>query len=74
MHTTLTWAPGYATQRARACTCDSLEDKIALNIADFIQGQYGVVAVLVSYGALLGKVPLYIYIYIYIYDIYIYIY
>lgn len=43
-------------QRARSCTCDSLEDKIALNIADFIQGQYGVVAVLVSYGALLGKV------------------
>jgi len=26
-------------QRARSCTCDSLEDKIALNIADFIQGQ-----------------------------------
>ena len=29
---------------------------INLRVADFIKGQYGVVAVMVSYGALLGKV------------------
>ena len=29
---------------------------LQLRISDFIKGQYGVVAVMVSYGALLGKV------------------
>ncbi|EKX44137.1 hypothetical protein GUITHDRAFT_109920 [Guillardia theta CCMP2712] len=42
--------------RALACTCNSFSDKIALEISDFIKAQYGVVAVLISYGALLGKV------------------
>lgn len=49
-------------QRGLSCTCVSLEGKegirtpLELRISDFIKGQYGVVAVLVSYGALLGKV------------------
>jgi hypothetical protein len=33
-----------------------LTSQIELDISDFIKGQYGVVAVLISYGALLGKV------------------
>mmetsp|Transcript_6290 Transcript_6290/g.22401 ORF Transcript_6290/g.22401 Transcript_6290/m.22401 type:complete len:499 (-) Transcript_6290:1141-2637(-) len=48
-------------QRTRACTCSGLSSinglpPLALQISDFLKGQYGVVAVLVSYGALLGKV------------------
>lgn len=43
-------------QRTVACSCDDISQLIELNISDFIKGQYGVVAVLISYGALLGKV------------------
>ena len=43
-------------QRTVSCTCDDISQLIELNISDFIKGQYGVVAVLISYGALLGKV------------------
>jgi len=43
-------------QRHQSCTCDSIEQGVQLRVADFIKGQYGVVAVMVSYGALLGKV------------------
>ena len=43
-------------QRTISCTCDDTSQRIELNISDFIKGQYGVVAVLISYGALLGKV------------------
>jgi len=53
-------------QRGLSCTCVSLDDPsgssggrytpLQLQISDFIKGQYGVVAVMVSYGALLGKV------------------
>lgn len=45
-------------QRTVSCTCDDISQLIELNISDFIKGQYGVVAVLISYGALLGKVNL----------------
>jgi len=43
-------------QRSLSCTCDSWSDKIGLSISDFIKGQYGVVAVMISFGATLGKV------------------
>jgi ammonium transporter Rh len=49
-------------QRDLSCTCTSLDTggsvlaPLGLQISDFIKGQYGVVAVMISYGALLGKV------------------
>jgi ammonium transporter Rh len=43
-------------QRELSCECAPVEEGIQLKISDFIKGQYGVVAVMVSYGALLGKV------------------
>uniref|UniRef100_A0A7S0QNB2 Ammonium transporter AmtB-like domain-containing protein n=2 Tax=Cryptomonas curvata TaxID=233186 RepID=A0A7S0QNB2_9CRYP len=43
-------------QRSLACTCEDMSSLISITVSDFVRGQYGVVAVLVSYGALLGKV------------------
>jgi ammonia channel protein AmtB len=43
-------------QRSQSCTCSSWDDLIAVQISDFIKGQYGVVAVMISFGATLGKV------------------